>query len=164
MMIDMGELYLARFSRLKFITLQWNTLPHTELALNVALLSRAIQRLVTPLSTHTTLDQMEIRFCLTLSHAIVGGLPCILQDLDRALVALHICYPAMALRLHFPFHVFVASGVRGRTPDILSLIKPVVKRAVASGLQLKVTTLTTVFLPGTVVSETITIETNFGSL
>ena len=161
-MVDIEQLILGRFRRLKLLMLQWDVPPPSELERNVALLSRAIQRLIIPPPTHSNLDQMEICFCLKFSHAIVKGLSCILENLDTALVALHICYPAMTLHLHFFFHVFVTPGIRGLTPDVLSLLKPVTKRAIAGGLQLKVTTSTDVFLPGNVKLETIIEDTHLG--
>lgn len=153
------ELALCRFPRLKFLALRWNALPPPTSPLNTAFLLRGIESLVTPPSTNDILNGIEMRFCLALSHAMMEERPYLLDDLDVALVPLHICCPAMALHLHFFFHVFVPRGARGSTPDILSLLRPVVRRAVANGLQLKVTTVTTVFtLAGNIQLETLVEE------
>ena len=160
-LLVMSGLALPRFPRLKLLVLQWDILPPSR-ADFASLLSRKIRTLITPHSTNFALKEMEIRFRLRFSHTIVET-PCILDDLDAALVSLHVSYPAMTLRLRFQFHTFVTTGARGNTSDILSLLRPVVQRAVASGLQLHVTTVTTVFLPGNLELETVVQDTDLSS-
>ncbi|KAH9833201.1 uncharacterized protein C8Q71DRAFT_774610 [Rhodofomes roseus] len=144
-------LNLSHFAQLHFISLHWCVSTDISVADD-------IQALFSDIAGHCSLRVVEMRFSLMQSHRLVEEqMP--FAGLDAILLALHSRCPAIAVRFHFSFHVFVKAGNMLSRPQITPLLKASTGLATAAGLHATVTSHTTFWgMPGNVEGEEALVE------